>query len=493
MANFNISTVFSAINNMTAPIRQMQQSLLNFNNQVNHSNQTLNRFGNNKSLGKLQIQVVNLKNHFKDLSGAMNSAGNKLTTIGTIGTVGGLAALSTSLDPVRAKEAVQGALGIEYTKKDQKMNYKDRMKVGQQQYEYTASIAPKLPGAITTLGSLRSLMHKYGTEGNLDTITGITNLLPGMMKGKLDDEVVSGLQAVLSGNQSDLFEKVGLKLFTDDKTHLHGFKSFDDKGKEQKITFKNPDEMLRYIIKFGLIKFPDATKVAMESTEGKESNLGDAKNNFIVELWTKTGALAIYQKKVEEITQAFDNFTPQGTKIVTQISGWINKNEELFNGILIGVPSLIAAGLAFKAIGFAVSGFSFLVPVIAALVSPIGAVVIVISLLIAGFVLLHNKLKDMFKDNWFFKPLWGAGSDTDNKKADTSYNKEIERLKQSQQKEVENSQAIQIILNQTNSSDSPIISKTSVQSTGNNKVKVNTGNASGRGQSFSQFAGALPQ
>jgi hypothetical protein len=255
----------------------------------------------------------------------------------------------------------------------------------------------------------------------------------------------------------------------------------------------------------------------MASTAGVESNAGDAKDNAIVSMWDNTGALTLYKEKVQELTNILTNATPEATKFVKSVADLSKEYPNVTNAILVGIPSLAALGLGLKALSFALSPFQILIPAFTWLLAPLApaftaatagltaflAPVLAIAAplilataaiagLVAGLLYLHNKLKEEFKDSWWFKPM--VGNNSDRAKEATKYIRSEEAESLLGQNIANATQlAVDRFLNrniqQTEKSSvviniDPVTGQTRTQIMGSkfDKPKVNTGNNTYRAQ-----------
>ena len=123
--------------------------------------------------------------------------------------------LSRTLEPVREAPKSLTQLGVVY---GQGKTVNEQETIGNEQYKITAALANKLPGAVAAIADFRAFTKSYGVEGSYELIRGFTDALGRMGKATLDTEVIASIQSVMIGNQSDLFEKTGLKSHTDRST-----------------------------------------------------------------------------------------------------------------------------------------------------------------------------------------------------------------------------------------------------------------------------------
>lgn len=386
--SFSVSAIFTAVNRLSAPVAAMGRQISQFASSVRTSSRfagsslagvaadanraalSISNALNSITFSRLQQRLSQLRSQLRQAASGINNAGNNIAGFGASGVAAGYG-LNKTLDAVREKEAVQGSLGIEYTKDNKSMTPAERMRVGQEQYARTAELATKLPGSVETVGLLRALMHRKGVEGNMENITGLTNLLTGMGKGTLDHEALSAFQSTLTGNQSDLMERVGLKLHTEDGKISYR----KDDGTE--VKFKNFTDQLKYLIDYGTKNFPDATKIAMSSTAGVESNLGDAAATASVSTWENSGGLKLYKDTVQELTKALSDLTPKMTDVIKPAVEFFKANDKIFKGILIGVPGLIVLGAALKVLAVSLSGFSILLSPVGLAIAAMGAAALI--------------------------------------------------------------------------------------------------------------------
>ena len=368
---FNVSAIFTAVNQLTAPVREMSQQISQFARSVHTSsadaNQSLNSTGsaaeqlhrriaslNQISFNGLTARLNHITAQISRTAQGFQSAGNAALGVGAAGLAGGYA-LNRTLEPVREAQRAANQLGVAY---GQGKSVQDQATIGEAQYQTTAGLANKLPGAVADIADFRALTKRYGVEGNYDLIRGFTDALGAMGKSTLDNEVLSSIQSIMIGNQSDLFEKTGLKSFTDKKTHQIGIR---DLATKQEFFFKSDAERIQFLSKFLGNKFSGGTELAMGSLVGRESNAGDALNAAAVDIWKNSGALALYNQKIMEFTKAVTELTPKVTAMIKPIAEWIKNNNDLVNSLLIGVPAMLGVGLALKTVGFALSGFAVVV------------------------------------------------------------------------------------------------------------------------------------
>lgn len=363
---FNISTIFSAVNHLSQPMHAMTRQMSEFNRAATAGTAGINRSmaSTGRAAGTLHRDIARINDiRFDGLMSRIHgitrsmgrvaqgfqNAGNAALGIGAAGIAGGYA-LNRTLEPVRESQRAANQLGVVY---GQGKSVQDQAAIGMQQYKATAELANKLPGAVADIADFRAMTKRYGVEGNYELIKGFTDALGVMGKATLDNEVLSSLQSIMIGNQSDLFEKTGLKAFTDKKTHEIGIR---DLATKQEFFFKSDAERIQFLSKFLSTKYKGGTELAMGSLTGRESNLGDALNAATVDIWNNTGALDLYNQKIMEFTKAITELTPKVTEMLKPFVAWLKNNNELINKMVIAIPVMLGAGVALKAIGFAISG-----------------------------------------------------------------------------------------------------------------------------------------
>ncbi len=368
---FNISTVFTAVNRLSQPMHAMTQQMSDFARSANTQTSAINRSVNStgQAANTLHRQIANLNTiRFDGLVTRINAigdrmsrvargfqtAGNAALGVGAAGIAGGYA-LNRTLEPVREAQRAANQLGVVY---GQGKTVQEQADIGQQQYKVTADLANKLPGAVADIADFRAMTKRYGVEGNYELIRGFTDALGVMGKATLDNEVLSSLQSIMIGNQSDLFEKTGLKSFTDNKTHKVGIR---DLATKQEFFFKTDAERIQFLSKFLSTKFSGGTELAMGSLSGRESNLGDALNSATVDIWSNSGALILYNQKLMQFTKTISELVPKVTALVKPFVEWLQNNNKLIDIMVVGIPAMLATGVALKAIGFAISGL--LIPI----------------------------------------------------------------------------------------------------------------------------------
>lgn len=377
--SFNISAIFSAVDKLTQPVKQMSRQISQFASVTKSASQAANSAFNstgnaaqsagNKiknafnsiNFNKLQFQLKNIQGHMKDFAsmGAKVSAGLAVT---------GYAA-NKSLNPVRDYESARNALSVAFTAKDDKMTMADRMKVGEKQYQDTADMASKLPGSVVDIAQFRALLESEGAKSSQQFIQGFTDGLPRLGKSVLDNEYMNAVQSTLMGNQSDLMEKLKLKSFTDDKKG----KGLRDLFTGQEHFFKNNADKLAYISQFIAKHYKGGTELAMASTGGVESNFGDATDSGFVKVWKDSGGLKLYTDLVKEFTGIVTKLATTITPFVKTFVDFISRHKELAYSIVIAIPAVTALVTGFVALSHALIPIILITKVLGVSLAGVGA------------------------------------------------------------------------------------------------------------------------
>jgi hypothetical protein len=362
---FNISTVFSAVNHLSQPMHAMTQQMSQFARAANAStgslNQSLNSTGT--AVHGLQREIANLNTlRFDGLVSRLNGLSRQLSNTArgfqnagnaAIGLGGsGMAAvwgLNKLIDPVAEAQRAAVQLAVVY---GQGKSLPEQKAIGKQQYEITAGLANKLPGNVADIADFRSLSKSYGVEGNYELIRGFTDALGRMGKSTLDNEVISAIQSVMIGNQSDLFEKTGLKNKSDAKRGNYLYER--DTG--ERHFFKNDAEKFTFLSKYLHKRYAGGTEISMDGVDGLKSNFGDAYATGVNKIWEDSGALTAYNLQLKNFTKMLGDAVPKLTAVIKPVAEWATANKEMVSNVILAAPAMVGLGVGLKAVGFVISG-----------------------------------------------------------------------------------------------------------------------------------------
>lgn len=363
---FNIATVFSAVNNLTAPIRVMTQQINQFAHAAgaasvstaaslntagaaaNTLHRNLNSF-NYLNFNVLTSRLRGVTEQINNLSRGFSRAGNAALGVGLAGVAAGFG-LNQTLEPERVAQRATGALGVIYAPG---MSIDEQERIGKKQFAISEALALKLPGGPADIADFRALTKSYGIEGNYELIRGFTDSLMRMKKSYLDSEVISSLQSMLIGNESDIFKKAGLQAFT--KSGRTGIKETST-GEEH--SFKTMAEKIQWISDYLHKNNAGGTEALQKMLESREGTAKEAVGKLSKDAWEQSGGLKLYMEKLTEFTKLVGELAPKVANFIKPIVELATQFKSFTNGVLIGIPALVGIGLALKAVGFALSGFA---------------------------------------------------------------------------------------------------------------------------------------
>ena len=407
--SFNISAIFTAVNKLTAPVKQMTQQISQFaqvtRNASSSANAAFHSTGtaaqsaaskirssfNNINFNRLKFQIKNLQGHIKDI-------GQSATTMGAVG-IGAGAAVYKGLDPLREKQSVVTRFGTLY---GQGKTPEERKKLGEAEFAKTQDMATRLPGAVQDFAEARAMTKNFGLEGSFDLLKGFTNISSAIGE-KFDGEFIRALQAGAGGNDVDLFKKFGLKAGSD-----KGKTKLTDVATGKETVFKNPADVLKFISQLGNKKYAGSTEEYMKTITGKESNVGDALSGSSINFAEQSGLAQLYTEKLDLLTEVIPKVGQKLTELLGPIMKMGIEYPKVTNGVLVGIPALLALGVGAQVLSFAIGGlipiFTGLSAAVAFLISPIGLTIAAVAALAGSVYLIYN--------NWdgiktYFNNLWG--------------------------------------------------------------------------------------
>jgi hypothetical protein len=337
-----VRSAFSGIGSLAAQLRRQISAL------------------NTVSLSGLSSRLNALRSQLQQTSHAISRAGS-----GSIGVAAGSVAagyaINKALNPQREKENVQGQLGMAFTEGG-KYTLQGKMDVGQLRYEQAAKMAAVMPGSVSDVGNMVALLRRtkvIDDKTSFDDIKkamfAVTDGLAAMGKSTLDEEVIRAYQAASIGNISDLIEKTSLRHIRD-----NGLDGFKDLQTGQKTYFNSQKDLVSFVLAHNVKKYGGSTDVAMKSTAGIESSLGDAVTHTAVKTGEMSGLVDLYKQKVKELTASLEELSGSFAKYLKPIADFGNNNPNVFKWALILIPSLVSLGVALKALSFALSGFALI-------------------------------------------------------------------------------------------------------------------------------------
>lgn len=521
MTQFSVSTVFTAINHMTAPIRQMQASVKQFTSQIQTSNQQVNKLGNNSSLTKLQVHFRNLRGLVKDAGSAIGQLGSKLAKLATPGfgsiaalTAGGYAAkqmLDNSSNKELQEKQIIGTLQSNpryKTIKDKEGWAFDAISMAQ---KFGAEQVGEDDDWITFLKKRLG----YGMLPNTRTYMGAANL------AAMHPEQMAGFNEMYSsihrGNPAEADAIPGLKATLDVKGHK-GEMIFNIDGKNWnagKPTDKGFHEKVDNILTDISEKYFGTLHELMASTfAAKEGSLIGTTKNLFDAVMRKTQWWEKFVKPaMERLTKFIETLTPKltgtfealykklnDTKLTSSIGDLFEKGfNKLLDKITVAIEGLDSKKI--EAFGTWLASlpekFDSVIPKIKEFtnaISKIAEVLVKVANMIPGIDITgtpeqeaQKKVQKEYENSYSYtndatlggrvnnsiKSLFAGGND---KEAITK------EWQSTQQKQVENKQQPPATINQTFTSTAPIQAITTTSGTGPKPVINNTGNNSQRAQ-----------
>lgn len=393
---FNVFANFTAINGLSTPLRTMARSFATLNtatrqlqapiSSVTHALEHINHINFNSIESRLARLGTNISRSVTALNRMGNSAfGSGAAALG-VGYVG-----NKLLQPeIEAQKSVLLS-GMRQTM-GKTVSLEDTIKLGKKQADLDALNAISLPVSSTMLTKFGSLLSQHKVLPSADSknaqaeqkkiYESFTNFLPAMGLSELDPEFMLGLQAMLRGDLSDIFQNVIGKSGVDRASHKVKIKLNDIPGvdfnklygtakdgpNKNVLTFNTIADELNFMKEFGKRFYPHGTEGAMKSTGGKITELVETVMNGIKVLWEhedKNGlsAIKVVNSWLDSMTNLITIVDDKTNQLLPKAKRWIEpfvelagKHSELLVSLPAAIPAFMALGAALKIVAWTASG-----------------------------------------------------------------------------------------------------------------------------------------
>jgi hypothetical protein len=301
-SRFNVSTVFSALDRMTAPLRTMTNGIRRFESQVLNANNRVNGFGNNSSIGRLNTRIQALRRNFTGLAGDIGHAAGKLSKMampgfGTlaVGAAAGYAGLKI-LDTASEHEDAELTLSTMY----------GGHKQGHERANFLQEMAKKLPYEFKDYLDADVVMKDVGKTANSEEFKGLASIASAKgidfnnfvrdMRG-MDTE---GLKTILGASSMPKTEKGVLSL-----NDLNG----------KRISFTKDEagisKFYTWMAKWGNKKYPGLADERGNTYSGLTATASDTVKQVFTEAVNSSGWFDFAKNFVREFTSQMELISPK--------------------------------------------------------------------------------------------------------------------------------------------------------------------------------------
>lgn len=453
---FNISTIISAVDRISAPIRNIQRSFAGLQASVRSASgavdSAMNRTGrtaqtvgsrisqafNSINFRRLQFQLRNVQSQFNRVGRSARDIGTKVITAGIVGTVAQVAAMRSISQAGSSKQDSITALTQGYIpdvkRKNPNMSDDDALKQARNMaLQKDAELVKRGPASNFAVAELRAgvaRLKSAAIDPTNQLITAFENFKA--LKPALTFEQVS--EAIIdlkTGETERAKEAFGMKFAKtkgkDEYTHTDAF------GKTKTLTTA---ELPSYIAQYGTENalYKDAGKRQGESNSVAWSGVGDAftalkermagqtelgevdPNGYMAKetnlakqlsdaLKDVTAPMSQFSKLWGELLEKFGGKLISGmTKVVKTVGAFATAFPNVTKALMIAAPVLTVIGAAVLALGFAISTIGAAIGGIGiALGFLISAPVLIVAAAAAAVALIY-----VYRDeiNSFFTSAW---------------------------------------------------------------------------------------
>jgi methyl-accepting chemotaxis protein len=327
---YNVSTVFSAIDKMTAPIRQMQASIRGFTTQINQANSATGKLGNAK-LTRLQVQLKSIRGAIAQVTTGVVKLGanlgklavNKISSIAkySAAALGGSAAAGIYHGIDKAGEKESALLSYESV-------YGSREKA-KAEYDRMVNLGNKTPFETSELvsGNRRLKVANMPTDDKF--FMGLANM--GSVMEKSMEDMVLAIEDANTGSYERLKEAFGIKVSTKD-------------GKANSLTYGGRDikvngvkDVIAFLRQLGEEKYKGAAEKQMQSLKGLKSNLVDAIDQESAAIVENSGAYDLAKDAIKTAIQLLHEYRPALTQGLKEAVDFIRANKDEIKNFVVEV------------------------------------------------------------------------------------------------------------------------------------------------------------
>ena len=327
---YSVSTVFSAIDKMTAPIRQMQASIRGFTTQINQANSATGKLGNAK-LSRLQVQLKSIRGAIAQVTTGVVKLGANLGKL-AINKISSIAKYSAAALGGSAAAGIYHGVDKAQIKESSLISYKSifgSKEKAQEEYDRMVNIGNKTPFETQELiqGNLDLKVANMPTDDKF--FMGLANMGSVMNKGM--EDMVAAIIDANTGEYERLKTTFGIRVRTKDGSP----NMVSYQGKDIKVN--GVKDVIAFLRQLGEEKYSTAAVDQMKSLKGLKSNLMDAIDQESAAIVENSGAYDLVKDAIKTATQMLHEYRPALTQGLKEAVDFIRANKDEIKNFVVEV------------------------------------------------------------------------------------------------------------------------------------------------------------